>query len=282
MSKALFRFLRGELNGYWITNIHNSLNEYSKDIKKFFVDWQNQQFAPGEISNETLYNIGKFASVFLPRRPVADSRTSLYMTDSHEVDGEEFSERGLFNTDTESFEFVHTDPSIETPDINTLATATKRSSLVGDEQAVGYISSEETDVLDDEGKVRPEKVLPSPPENVAYSEYYGDSFLYLSEGNTVYESISPVLFMELFKALQWIRYNGSSIASLVLIISILCPESLVQIDRTEVSADGRAILVYYVYNTESPVTDKESRLALLEYLVNLKFKRVILVEVEEE
>ena len=250
MSKALFRFLRGELNGYWITNIHNSLNEYSKDIKKFFVDWQNQQFAPGEISNETLYNIGKFASVFLPRRPVADSRTSLYMTDSHEVDGEEFSERGLFNTDTESFEFVHTDPSIETPDINTLATATKRSSLVGDEQEVGYISSEETDVLDDEGKVRPEKVLPSPPENVAYSEYYGDSFLYLSEGNTVYESISPVLFMELFKALQWIRYNGSSIASLVLIISILCPESLVQIDHTEVSADGRAILVYYVYNTE--------------------------------
>lgn len=281
MAKALFRFLRGELNGFYITSIHNSLNEYSEDIKRFLVEFKNQQFESGMISNETLYNLGKFASVFLPRRPVADSRASLYMTDSRVVNGTEFSERGLFNTDTESFEFVHTDPLIETPDINTLATPTKRSSLVGDEQATGYISSEETDVLNDEGKVRPEKVLPAPPEGVAYSDYYGDKFLFLSEGDTVYESISPSLFIELFKALQWIRYNGDSIASLVRIIEVLCPESLVRIDHIEVSADSRAIQVYYVYDTDSSATDKESRLALLEYLVNLKFKRVILVEVEE-
>ena len=282
MAKALFRFLRGELNGFYITSLHNSLNEYSEDIKRFLVEFKNQQFASGMITNETLYNLGKFASVFLPRRPVTDSRTALYMTDSHVVDGTEFSERGLFNTNTESFEFVHTDPSIESPDINTLATSTKRSSLVGDEEVRGYISSEETDVLDDEGKVRPEKVLSNPPEDVAYSEYYGDKFLYLSEGDMVYESISPSLFIELFKALQWIRYNGDSISSLVRIIEVLCPEGLVQIDHIEVSSDGRALQVHYVYNTESPVTDKESRLALLEYLVNLKFKQVILVEVEEE
>ena len=105
--------------------------------------------------------------------------------------------------------------------------------------------------------------------------------MFLSEGDTVYESISPSLFIELFKALQWIRYNGDSIASLVRIISVLCPEGLVKIDHIEVSADGRAIQAYYVYDADSPATDKESRFALLEYLVNLKFKRVILVEVEE-
>ena len=193
MSKALFRFLRGELNGYYINNIYNSMNEFSSDIKKFFVEFQNQQFELGKISNETLYNLGKFASVFLPRRPVAHSRTSLYMTDSHEVDGTEFSERGLYNTDNENFEFVHTDPSIETPDINTLATDEKRSSLVGDEQAEGYISSSEQDVLDDEGKVRPAKVLPSAPAEGAYSEFYGNQFLFLSEGLTVYETLSPSL-----------------------------------------------------------------------------------------
>ncbi len=280
MAKALFRFLRGELNGFYITSLHNSLNEYSEDIKRFLIEFKNQQFETGKITNETLYNLGKFASVFLPRRPVADSRTSLYMTDSHVVDGTEFSERGLFNINTESFEFVHTDPAIETPDINTLATSTKRSSLVGDESVAGYVSSEETDVLDDEGNVRPEKVLSAPPEGVAYSEYYGDKFLYLSEGDTVYESISPDLFIELFKALQWIRYNGDSIASLVRIISVLCPEGLVRIDHTEVSADGKAIQVHYVYDADSPVTDKESRLALLEYLINLKFKQTVLVEVQ--
>ena len=278
MAKALFRFLRGELNGYYINNIYNSMNEFSSDIKKFFVEFQNQQFELGKISNETLYNLGKFASVFLPRRPVAHSRTSLYMTDSHEVGGTEFSERGLYNTDNENFEFVHTDPSIETPDINTLATDTKRSSLVGDEQAEGYISSDEQDVLDDEGKVRPAKVLPSAPAEGAYSEFYGNQFLFLSEGLTVYETLSPSLFIELFRALQWIRYNGASIASLVRIISALCPDGFITIDKIEVSSDGRYIQVYYIYDSASAVTDKESRFALLEYLINLKFKRVILVE----
>ena len=38
-------------------------------------------------------------------------------------------------------------------DINTLATSTLRSSLVGDENVIGYISSEETNVLDDNGNV---------------------------------------------------------------------------------------------------------------------------------
>lgn len=280
MAKALFRFLRGELNGFYITNLYNSLNVYSADIKKFFVDFQNQQFAEGKISNETLYNLGKFASVFLPRRPVAESRTSLYMTDSHIVDGVEFSERGLFNTDNENFEFVHTDPSITSPDINTLATNKKRSSLVGDEEPIGFISQDETDVIDDNSEVRPEKVLSEPPQGKAYSEFYGNQFLFLSEGDTVYETISPALFIELFKALQWIRYNGVSLTSLVKVVSVICPEGLVKIDRTTVSADGKAIYVYYVYDSESTATDKESRLALLEYIIGLKFKQTVLVEVQ--
>lgn len=280
MAKALFRFLRGELNGFYLTNIHNSLNEYSADIKKFFIDFQNQQFELGKISEETLYNLGKFASVFLPRRPVAESRTSLYMTDSHVVDGVEYSERGLFDTDNESFDFVHTSPSITTPDINTLATEDKRSSLVGDETPTGYISENETNVLDDEGKVRPSKVSDEPPSQGAYSEFYGNQFLFLSEGDVTYEKIAPSLFIELFKALQWIRYNGASIASLARIIGILCPEGLVTVDSIAVSGDGKAVYVYYIYDNTSSVTNKESRLALLQYIVGIKFKQIVLSEVQ--
>ena len=280
MAKALFRFLRGELNGFYLTNIHNSLNEYSADIKKFFIDFQNQQFELGKISEETLYNLGKFASVFLPRRPVAESRTSLYMTDSHVVDGVEYSERGLFDTDSESFDFVHTSPSITTPDINTLATEDKRSSLVGDETPTGYISENETNVLDDEGKVRPSKVSDEPPSQGAYSEFYGNQFLFLSEGDVTYEKIAPSLFIELFKALQWIRYNGASIASLARIIGILCPEGLVTVDSIAVSGDGKAVYVYYIYDNTSSVTNKESRLALLQYIIGIKFKQIVLSEVQ--
>lgn len=280
MAKALFRFLRGELNGYYLTNIHNSLNEYSKDIKDFFIEFQNQQFELGKISEETLYNLGKFASVFLPRRPVSDTQTAMYMSDSHVVNDTEFSERGLFDTDSRTFDFVHTDPGITSPDINTLATENKRSSLVGNETVEGYISSEAIDVLDDDGKVRQSKVLPEPPSDVAYSDFYGNEFLFLSEGNVVYENVAPSLFIELFKALQWIRYNGVSIASLLRVIGVLCPEGLVQVDHFEVSSDGKAIYVYYVYNPSSPVTNKESRIALLQYIIDIKFKQMILSELQ--
>ena len=202
------------------------------------------------------------------------------MTDSHVVDGVEFSERGLFNVDTENFTFEHTDPSITSPDINTLATNKKHSSLVGDEEPIGYISQDETDVINDNAEVRLEKILAEPPQDKAYSEFYGNQFLFLSEGDTVYETISLSLFIELFKALQWIRYNGASLTSLVKVVSIVCPEGLIKIDRTEVSADGKAVYVYYVYDVTSTATDKESRLALLEYIIGLKFKQTVLVEVQ--
>ena len=276
MSKAFFRFLRGELNGFYLTSINDAFNVYSNDIKKFFIDFKNQQFELGKISEETLYNIGKFASVFLPRRKASSSKSSLYMTESHVVDDTEFSERGLFNTNTESFEFEHTDESITTPDINTLATETKRSSLVGDEVAQGYISQNEVDVLDDEGKVKPEKVLPEPPENTAYSEFYGNQFLFISDEETTYEDVAPSLFIELFKAIQWIRYNGTSLESFVKIISILCPEGMIKIKK--ILAGNKSVYIYYVYDVTSTIPNKDARLALWEYIVNLKFKQISLVE----
>ena len=43
---------------------------------------------------------------------------------------------------------------------------------------------------------------------------------------------------------------------------------------------GKCVYVYYVYNNASTVTNKESRLALLEYIVNIKFKQIVLSEVQ--
>ena len=280
MSKALFRFLRGELNGFYINNINNALNEYTADIKRFFIDFQNQQFEAGSITDNNLYGLGKFASVFLPRRRLSESRSAMFMTDGHEVSGNEFSERGLFNTNAELFEFVHTDPSITSPDINTLATDAKRSSLVGDEEVEGYIAEDEIDVLDDEGKAHPDKIMSEPPVDKAYSDFYGNQFLFLSEGDSVYEKLPATLFIELFKALQWIRYNGKSIASLVKIIQLICPQGAVTISGIEAGIDGRVVYVHYVFDVTSPLVNKEARLALLEYIVNLKFKQVLLVEEE--
>lgn len=398
MAKAFFRFLRGELNGFYLVNLHNTLNKSTEDIKSFLIDFANQQFEQGKITDETLYNLGKFAGIFLPRITLADSSVALRMSDTKIVDGTQFSERGLFYTPLESFRYYHlnldsvgyfyferttqeqyeddintlatinkkssmigdetvlgfidddnmtiynsdgtvkkesikksypTDkafnrfygdqfsvlsegdssaidlntrivlsesyeedgieyserglykpPMPDYPDINTLANEEERSSLVGNEDVLGYISEDAEDVIDAKGLIDLSKVSSVPPENKAYSEYYGNQFLYLAEGNIVYEDIDPSIFMELFKSLQWIRYNGISTKSLVDMISILCPDGLVKVTSIESSVDGNLIYIYYDYDGNAEVPYKSQRKALLETLVNEKFKQVILIENE--
>ena len=273
MAKAFFRWLRGELNGFYVTKINGALNESTKGIKDFLSEFKAQQFEKGKISDKNLYGLGKFAGIFLPRVSKTESSASFRMTESFVVDGFECSERGLFNTAVENFSFFH-----ETDDINLLAKTAQRSSMVGDETLIGYISSEETDVLDDNVHVRREKISATPPEGVAYSDYYGDQFMFLSEAETTYENLEPSLYLELFKALQWIRYNGVSIKSLGRIASLICPDGLVKLGRVETASDGKHWNVYYDYDDTVDVPLKQQRLNLLEFIVNLKFVQVSLVE----
>ena len=277
MAKAFFRWLRGELNGFYVTNINGALNESTKDIKDFLADFKAQQFENGKISDKNLYGLGKFAGIFLPRLSRAESLASLRMTESFIEDGFEFSERGLFNTALENFLFFHEETNV-LDDINTLATASLRSSMVGEETIVGYISSEETNVLDDNGFVRHEKISATPPEGVAYSDYYGDQFMFLSEAETSYSNLEPSLYIELFKALQWIRHNGASIKSLGRITSLICPDGLVKLGNVETASDGKHWNVYYDYDDTVDITLKQQRLNLLEIIVSLKFVQVSLVE----
>ena len=279
MAKSFFRWLRGELNGFYITRIYDALNKGSKDISDFLSEFKSTQFELGKISSKNLYGLGKFAGIFLPRISRSESLASLRTTESFTVGGIEYSERGLFNTELESFSFFHTQKDTASlPDINTLATPEQRSSLVGTEEVIGYISSEETFVLDNEGRVRREKVLATPPVGVAYSDYYGDQFLFLSEAEKTYSNLKPSLYIELFKALQWIRYNGVSIKSLVKVVSIVCPDGLVKLGDIEPSPKGRHWYVYYTYDDTVEVDLKTQRLNLLEFIVSMKFVQIFLVE----
>jgi hypothetical protein len=277
MSKAFFRYLRGEINGWWLTRLHNTLNVATEEIKDFLVRFRNMQFRNGSIDDKSLYGLGNFAGIFYPRLAVSDTMSSIRMTDSHIKEGEEVSESGLFDLETETFGF----PDFA-GDINNLATEDNRSSLVGDEAVQGYISSLETDVIDDMGSVRPEKVLPSPPQGgEAYSEFYGNQFLFLSEGEQTYVDLIPSLYIELFKAVQWVRYNGVSVASLARIIALICPAGLVTIQGITVNADGRHLNVTYVYDEDAPTNLKQQRLSLLEYIIGMKFPQVELTEYQE-
>ena len=272
MAKEFFRFLRGELNGFYITQINSALNKFVQDVKEFVLEFNNQQFN-STMNSTTLFNLGKFAGIFLPRLSSSESRTGFRLSDSNVVDGVEYSERGLFNTDTETFEYKHTNQNPDLPDINTLSTEKLRSSLIGDESVKGYISANETDVLDDNGLVRLEKVLASPPEGEAYNNFYGNNFMFLADVITTYENLSPSLYYDLFVVLQWIRYNGASIESLCTVIKTLCPNGLVLINRIEVSADETRLIVYYKYNENADVNLKAQRIYLLQYIVDIKLQK---------
>ena len=276
MSKAFFRFLRGELNGFYLKSIYNTLNESTKNTKAFLMDFNNMQFKEGMVDVTTLLNIGKFAGVFPLNLVQTESLTSLKMSDSKEVDGFEYSERGLYNTIQEVFNYYHL--TQESDDINTLATEEERSSLVGEEEVIGYIAEDEIDILDDQGKVRPEKILYEVPEGKAYSEFYGNKFLFLSEGEEVYSKTSNEIFLDLYKALQYIRYNGISLKSFVSLVTLICPHGLIKIENIEVAVDKTHFNAYYNYNAEVNIMYKAQRKALLEVLVAEKFKQVVLVE----
>lgn len=277
MSKEFFRFLRGELNGFYITQINSALNKFVQDVKEFVLEFNTQQFNP-TMNSTTLFNLGKFAGIFLPRLSSSESRTGFRLSDSNIVDGVEYSERGLFNTEVETFEYKHTNQNHDLPDINTLSTEKLRTSLLGDESVKGYISANETDVLDDNGLVRPEKVLATPPIGEAYNNFYGNNFMFLADVITTYENLSSSLYYDLFVVLQWIRYNGASVESLCTVIKTLCPNGLVLINRIEVSADETRLIVYYKYNENADVNLKVQRIYLLQYIIDIKFLSVVLTE----
>lgn len=275
MAKAFFRFLRGELNGYYITNIHNTLNKTTEDIKDFIISFHNTQFSLGEMKEEDIYNLGRFAGVALKRTSREDSSFSVRMSESHEKNGVEVSEQGLFDTKQERFDFSF---ALGEGDINDNATKAKRSSLVGDEQPVGYIAEGTTDLFNNDGTVKEDKILSAPPTDKAYTDFYGNKYTMFASGFYSYQLLSVELYIELFKALQVIRYNGVSLETLCKIILLVCGEDLVKISKID-TVDETHNNVYYVFDNTVEIDYKQQRLSLLEYIINLKFPQVRLVEV---
>lgn len=281
MSKAFFRFLRGELNGHYVTNLYYSLNTFTESTKQFFINFAKMQFDLTSMPVDTLYNIGTFAGVHLVRLSAGEAYGAMRMTEGHVVDGKERSERGLLERATETFAFEHTEQDFYNNDINTLATEDKRSSLVGDESVRGYISSDNYDVLDDNGNVKPSAILSSPPQNTAYSEFYGDKFLFLSEQTNRVYNINPALFFELYKIMQYIRYNGVNIKSFAQMVSVLCPDRFVVIKSITKRAGQNAFNVTYRIDSSVVVDSPTHRIGLLTYLTLLKFPQFMLIEEEE-
>lgn len=284
MAKQIFRFLRGELtSGFYLRSIQDMLNNVTSSIKSFLIRFNNQQFELNNMSDEDLYGIGTTAGVFLPILDIGEAFGALRMSESYKAGNVERSERGLLEQETEAFDFRHTAHDDYDVDINTLATTELRSSMIGlDDTIQGYISSTETDVLDGQGVVKPSKILSTPPENVAYSDFYGSKFLYLAEILNETRQIDINIYYLLYLEMQKIRYNGVNIESVCSIINTICPEGLVKIDRLEKVANSPVFILYYYYDESARIGQKVQRMTILRYLFGYKCPQILLSEIIEE
>ena len=234
MSKQFFRFLRGEINGYYLTRIHDVCNGVSVYIKEFLHDFGKMQFKLEEeitgdetpIDAKDLDGLSIFTGVFPPYVWQDSLLGSLRFTTSKKVEEHEYSERGLFSPSDEAFRFVRTTQEEYDTDINTLAHSEARSSMVEEgRQPIGYFPEGEN-VINEDGSVDETKLLPAPRPNHADSPYYGDKYLYLAESYPVLAITSRTVLLYVIKAMQWVRYNGVSISSLATFANILCPDFL--------------------------------------------------------
>lgn len=234
MSKEFFRFLRGELNGFYIKNLYESCNKFISATKSFLTDYQHMQFKTLDevtgketpIRSQDLEGISVFTGAFPPYVWQESLIGSVRFTSSKKVNDVEYSERGLFSPTEEVFRFVRTDEHEYNTDINILADSENRSTVVEPgRQPLGYMPEGEY-VIKEDGTIDETKLLPAPRPGHADAPYYGNSFLFLAEESPVLAITSDSVLVYVIRAMQWIRYNGMSIASLAKFAHIICPDFL--------------------------------------------------------
>ena len=81
MSKAFFRFLRGELNGFYVTRLNGCLNTFTENVKKALITFKKMQFNIETMDINTIYNIGTFAGVHLLRLSSGEAYGAMRMTE---------------------------------------------------------------------------------------------------------------------------------------------------------------------------------------------------------
>ena len=304
MAKRFFRFLRGELNGYYLQKINEMLNGNAQGAETFLSEFSRMVFkTPAQVTgseypipSDILDGISTIAGVFPPRVSRDTLQGSIRFTVSHKEQGEELSDEGLFNLSSDLFEFpLSLDESLYTNEgegRNTQATPVLKSSLVESGAEILGFFREGDDVIKDDGTVdESHLIIPDVPyeswlswsdskseeERKCYYPYYGKRYLYLSEEAPVTAEIGYDSFLEVVKAMQYIRYNGTSIKSLCSLASILCP-SYVFILGIEWNKGNNYGIVYYGIDQEWEAEDKLLRTEVLKVVVTMKFKQLVLSE----
>jgi len=270
--KQLFRFFREELNGFFLYRLVICANHAIRDMldellyQRYF-QWALPEEANVPIRESDIINIGYFAGMSRPLLYGQTNTGSICLTVSRTVNGIQYSHRGLMNMDTEHFDFIDRDTQ---GDIVQFATPEARMTLVpAGQKALGYVRYD-TPLYSSEGGIIADNILPSPPEGgIPYSEYYGEQFL-TTEHLYDQTTVLPIdLYKLLLEGLQWIRYNGPNIRTLLEITEHVGQGYITNI---EIKPHGAYYLVYFDLDQSAVSSHWTQRQLIWEYVVSQKFK----------
>ena len=298
MAKKFFRFLRGELNGYYFQKINEMLNKGMQDNEKFLVDFSHMVFKTSEqvktgeypVPSTILHGLGMFAGVFPPWLTQDSLLASLRFTTSHKVQGTEVSDEGLFEESKEAFQFPDSYNSAlythEGTGRNAWATNSLRTSLVEKEAKILGFFKEGDKIIKADGSLDISLlIVPTVPytqwlswaeeqseaEHKVYYPFYGYEYLYLAEESPTTARTVDSLLIELIKAMQYVRYNGTSIKSLCEFAHILCP-SFLFITGIEWNNNHNYGIVNYGIDEDYEIADKLLRTEVFKLIIRMKFK----------
>lgn len=285
-----FRFYRGEFDsGFFLRTISTMFNDIVTMVGGIYdeIMYQlNVQFtlmSTGQtvaMRTNDVIGIAATAGVFPLYFAGGYWPGALFFTESAIFGGNQRSERGLYNTNKQQFDFVHTENDDYPDDITTLATETLKSSLVPNGQVVLGYSRADLPVYDADGNIIWDNISSTPPVGVAYNEFYGPKFSTLSDDAVVIAQMGIQFTMNLFIILQQIRYNGPSIGLLMQLTETICEDAVVDINIVKGTAGSKNYYVLnYTINTE-PTTDiVQQRISIWRYILTQKFKLYQLNEV---
>ena len=102
--------------------------------------------------------------------------------------------------------------------------------------------------------------------------------MYLSEAYPVLAITDMKVMLYVIEAMQWVRYNGTNIASMATFADIICPDFLfiLSIDWTQFYAHG---VVEYGIDEDYEVDDKLLKTSLFKFLSERKFPQLTFSEV---
>lgn len=282
--KLLFRFFRGEFNGIFARAFLLSRNNAVQDmldelVYHATVVWKlpgDESAGESPIREEDIVNLAKFAGIPRPLQYVENTVGSLRFTSSNVVGGKQRSERGLFNTVKEGFDFVRTANDSYSTDIATEASGTKRMSMVPEGTApVGYVPHG-VSIFEEDGTLIPGNILSEPPtDGTPYTPYYGEKYLFTEETFITDTEMRIDMFMAYYECIMRIRRSGASVVELLYLTELFGEGYIKDLEIEQVSW---YYILHYSLSDDIVLANKSGRLAAWRTIMSKRFKDFILSE----